>query len=336
MNTLLPSEYVIAKFYEYAGYAKFKRSSGVYNGGCNICKEGNSWKKKSRLFYIPEKDIISCHNCNNNWSPINWIMESSGLTFKEVMEQASEYDFASFEIADTKFQRPESTTLPTDSINLFDQQQVNYFIKEPVVIDVLNLIKERRLDTAINRPDALYVSLKDYIHKNRLVIPFCDYMGKIVWYQSRTIYKKDEKDRPKYLSKLNSERSVFGLDKINEQLDYIFITEGPIDSMFISNGISMAGISMSETQEQQMKRYRLYQKIWILDNQIKENKDVRKQNIKLLNNGERVFIWPDKFNGIKDINELCCKVGKDSISPEFFINNSYEGLAGLDKIASIT
>jgi len=331
MNSLLPQEYVIQKFYQYAGFAKHKKASNTYNGSCNICKEGKSWQKKKRLYYIPSKNLICCHNCNKTWSTINWIIESSGLSYSEVLEEASKYDFTSFEIPNEVVIRPESETLPVDSINLFDKQQVNYFINNKVVKDALTLIKNRRLDTAINKPKALYISLKDFIHKNRLIIPFYDYKGKIVWYQSRAMYKRDEVDRPKYMSKLNSERSVFGLDKINEQLDYLFIFEGPIDSMFVKNGLAMCGISMSETQEEQMKRYKLYQKIWILDNQLKENEDVRYQTNKLIEQGERVFFWPKKYNTIKDINELCVKVGKDSIKPEFFIDNSYEGSIALGK-----
>lgn len=335
MSRVLPSEYVMSKFYELAGFPKYKRGAGTYNGCCPTCREGKSWGKKRRLFYLPDKDLVCCHNCNKNWSPVNWIMELSGLSYAQVMEQSKEYDFASFELEDKKFARPESETLPVDSINLFDQQQLDYFINNKVVKDALILIKDRRIDTAINRPKALYISLKDFVHKNRLVIPFCDHKNKIVWYQSRAMYKKDEVDRPKYMSKLNAERTVFGLEKINEQLDYIFIFEGPIDSMFVQNGVAMGGISMSELQEEQMNRYRLYQKIWVLDNQLAENADVKRQINKLLENGERVFLWPKKFKGIKDINELCMKVRKNSIKPEFFIDNSYEGDIGLAKVVEL-
>lgn len=331
----IPTEYVIAKFYQYAGFVKYKKGSGVYNGACNICREGNSWGKKKRLNYIVNKGIIHCFNCNKTWSPINYIKESSGLSYEEIMKEASGYNFSTFDLqqnTDQKFERPESSTLPLDSINLFDEQQINYYIKNKVVNDALIFIKNRRLDTAINRPKALYISLKDFIHKNRLVIPHYDHKGKILWYQSRAIYKKDEIDRPKYMSKLNSTRSVFGIDKINEQLDYLFIFEGAIDSMFVKNGLAMGGLSMSEIQEEQMKRYRLYQKIWVLDNQLDDNKDVKTQVTKLLECGERVFFWPKKFKGIKDINELCVKIRKDDIKPEFFVNNSYEGSIGLSKL----
>jgi hypothetical protein len=330
---MLPIEYITQKFYQYAGFVKYKPGTHSYNGCCPSCREGTSWAKKKRLNYLPDRNIIHCFNCTRTWSPLNWIIESSGMTYQEVMDEASEYDFSPNELQEEKAFRPESSTLPFDSINLFDDQQVKYFIKNQVVLDALEFIRKRRIDSAINRPNALYISLKDFVHKNRLVIPFCDFRGKILWYQTRAIYKKDEQDRPKYMSKMNSEKSVFGLNKINEQLDYLFIFEGPLDSIFVQNGLSMAGLNMTSTQEEQMKRYSLYNKIWVLDNDMRTNKNVKDQAIRLLDRGERVFIWPDKFNGIKDLNELCVKVGKDSVKPEFFIDNSYEGSEGLNKLA---
>lgn len=332
MSILLPKDYIVQKFYQYAGFVRYKNTADVYNGSCNICREGKSWGKKKRLFYMPNKNLIFCHNCNRNWNPLNWIAESSGLTINQVLEESKSTNFSHIEYVEEKQIRPQSETLPVDSINLFDQQQTDYYINNPIVRDALLLIKNRRLDSAINKPPALYISLKDFIHKNRLIIPYYDYKGKIIWYQSRAIYKKDEIDRPKYLSKLNSEKAVFGINKINEQLDYLFIFEGPIDSMFVANGLAMGGITMTDLQKEQMNRYKLYQKIWILDNQLSENKDVKNEVIKLLENGERVFIWPKKYKGIKDINELCVKVNKDNIRPEFFITNSYESDVGLAKI----
>ena len=61
-------------------------------------------------------------------------------------------------------------TLPKDSINLSDKFQLDYYNSNSVVTAVRYLIKERRLDTAVNKPNNLYVSLVDKVHKNRLGI----------------------------------------------------------------------------------------------------------------------------------------------------------------------
>ena len=126
-----------------------------------------------------------------------------------------------------------------------------------------------RLDTAINRCDTFYISLDDFLHKNRLCIPFYDSDNKIRFYQTRALFENDER-MAKYLSKLNADKTVFGLNKIDPELEYMFVFEGPIDSMFVKNGISMGGLHVSEHQKDRLNKYILHEKIWVLDNQIKK------------------------------------------------------------------
>jgi len=329
----IPQQYIVQKFFQYAGFPKYKKTAGIYNGSCPACREGKSWGKKKRLFYIPKDNYIICHNCGRSWSPVKWIMEQGHLTFPEILEDIKDYNSDIFELPKQE-KTPKSITfetLPTDSINLFDQQQVNYYKDNVIIQDALNFIKKRRLNTLINRPKALYISLKDFVHKNRLCIPFYDSKGNIPFYQTRAIYKKDEKDKPKYLSKLNSDKTVFGLHNVTPEIDELFIFEGPIDAMGVKNGLATGGIHLSELQTENLKPYMLYTKIWVLDNQL-NNDDVKNKFIKLIENGEYVFIWPKKFNQFKDINEICEKYELDQISPAFFKENAFNGVEALMKI----
>lgn len=308
----------------YAGYAK-KRSNGVLNGGCPECKEGKSWKLKSRLFYIPEKNLIFCHNCNISLSPLSWIKKYSGLTYTQIMNETSHYDTIIFDDPEDNIKKSKvNQILPYDCINLFDPFQLDFYKNNKVVQDVLIYIKNRRLDTAINKTP-LYISLKDFIHKNRLCIPFINIKNKITYYQTRSIYPEQEKKFPKYLGKKDCDKTVFGVKNINNSLDYLFITEGPIDSMFVPNGISFGGLNASDDQLNELSLYFLYKKIWVLDNQL-DNKEVYNKYLKLINMGESVFIWPKSYKRFKDINDICCEFKLDTIKPEFFIKNSYSGL----------
>ena len=318
----LPYNLVEKYFNTYAGYPK--KHSDKLNGGCWHCHEGKSWGKKSRLWFLPEKNLIYCHNCNLSWSPINWIKQVSGLDYKQIFEESNGFDhFFSDETEEFVPKVKFSQTLPIDSINLFDPIQVKYYGDEQVVQDALKIIKDRRLDTAVNHTE-LYVSLKDYVHKNRICIPFKDSDNKIRFFQTRAMYYYDTK-RAKYLSKANSEKTVFGLNNVDPNFEKLFITEGPIDSMFIEkNGISMAGLSISAHQKTLLSKYINFEKIWILDNQL-NNKEVLDNYNTLIEQGERVFIWPKRYNMFKDINELCCKFEKDQIKTNFFLENSHVG-----------
>jgi hypothetical protein len=327
MDNKLPNELIEQYFMRYAGYAK-RKSNGVLNGGCPICREDNGkyWKKRSRLYFVPENQLIYCHNCNRSWFPINWIKEVSGLTYKEILKESQGFDYY-FEEEPEIIKKTNTQTLPYDSINLFDPVQLKYYETNPVVRDAVAEIKRRRLDTATNKT-TLYISLKDFIHKNRLCIPFYDSNNKIPFYQTRALYKKDE-TYGKYLSKMNSEKTIFGLNKIDSSVPYLFMTEGPIDCMFVSkNGASMGGLSISALQRSMLSKYIGFELIWILDNQL-NNEHVFEKYSNLLSTGERVFIWPKLYKNFKDINELCVATKQNSIKYDFFLKNSYTGKEGL-------
>ena len=327
----LPSGYIISKFYQYVGFPTFKKISNTYNGCCPSCREGKSWGKKKRLYYIVKNDYFYCQNCCKSWSTANWIMEQTGLSYKELIEDVKKSDY-NINIVEEPIKPKKNTsvgTLPEDSINLFDKQQLEFYKNNQIIKDVLEFIKMRRLDTAINKPKNLFISLKDFVHKNRLCIPFYDINNKIKFYQTRTIYNNSE--GPKYLSKLNSEKTVYGINNINTELEYLFITEGPIDASFIKNGLAVGGISLTELQKKELEPYYLYNKVWILDNQL-DNKNVKNKMEELIQNNETVFIWPSELKQFKDINEVCQKFELDSISTNFILKNSFKGLEALVKI----
>jgi len=196
----------------------------------------------------------------------------------------------------------------------------------------LQVIRNRRLDTAINRPPAMFISLLDKVHKNRLVIPFYNENNDIIFYQSRTILPSDSRVYPKYLSKVNSEKSLCGINNIDNELNFLFIFEVPIDSFFIKNGIAVAGIQENSSntfttlQNMQLQGLKLLDRIWVLDSQWLDLAS-RKKTEQLIKQGEAVFIWPEKIGkAFKDVNEMCVAKSIDSIPPNFIIKNSFTGL----------
>jgi hypothetical protein len=329
----LTENYIATAFFQNCGKPFYNRAQRTYQGSCPICREGKSWLKKRRCYYIVEKNAICCHNCGWYSNPYQWIVKVTNKSFKQIKEELE--SFSSEVIFDDKpiqykEQVKNEEILPLDSINLFDRKQVLYYSQNPIVKQCLETITTRRLDKAINRPSSLYTTLTDKIHNNRLIIPFYN-NNKIIFYQSRSVDREDT--RPKYLSKVLSEKSLFGVDNIDVGLEFIFILEGPIDAMFVKNGVAVAGINESssknftETQSQQLNQYPLHKKVWVLDNQRNDNASKLKTN-KLLDIGETVFIWPENLSNYKDINEYCIDNGVDSLDTETIINNSYSGLKG--------
>jgi len=330
---ILPEAYTSQKFYQLAGYAKKKHNGRIYEAGCPICKEGKSWGRKRRLYYIVAENHIFCHNCGWTGNVIKFIQEVEGVTYKEIMKEMEDYDILP-DIIDGEEEkvtfRP-TPDLPLDSINLLDELQLEYHNSNDIVNHVFDFTTRRKLFSACNRPKTLWVSLKDNIHRNRLVLPFYDESNNIIHYQSRSVLPTDNK-LPKYLSKVGSEKSLFNVNNINSEIDNIFIFEGPIDSCFVRNGVAVAGIQensnllYTQRQKEQLRSFPFHDKIWVLDSQ-HQDKAAYIKTERLIEQGETVFIWPKEYGDrYKDFNDMAIDLDISEIPYKFILKNSYTGL----------
>ena len=315
---LPPEAYVIQKCLSTAHTPTYNRHSKTYIAGCPVCKEGKSFGKKKRLHFYTKTLSFYCFNCNRSWTAYAWLKEACNLSYKEVQQDILFSNYR-VDVSNRLFSNNTtkiSSSLPHDSINLFDQTQLNHYKNNNIIQSALNTIKFRRLDTAINRPKNLYISLTDFIHKNRLCIPFYNVRQEIVFFQTRAL----DNTLPKYLSKSNAEKSFYGLNNISSDLDYIFIFEGPIDAMFVQNGIAATGLTLTTAQQDILASYPFHKKIWVPDNQERDTAAKQKTD-DLINNKSSVFVWPKNIP-CKDLNELAVLLKQDSISHKFILKNT--------------
>ena len=327
----LPTEYIVRKMYSLGYNTTYHKGNGSYNCGCPICHEGKSWGKKQRCWYLPEQNLIYCFNCGRGFTPYSWIKEAGSLTFHDIKREilGGEYNIVNLDKEEEELLRFEYSDeflgIPYDSINIKD------FLcgsSDSIVNKAVKYLKSRRLDTAVNCPDKLYLSHKDYTHQDRIIFPFFDTYGKIPFFQSRAFGGTDNEimEQVRYLSKVGAEKSVFNLDRISGDIDDIFICEGPIDACFVRNGVAVAGVSkgdgkdLTNLQKEQLSAFSLTHRfVWLLDNQ-NVDETSREKTQKLLDQGECVFIWPEGVE-YKDFNEWCIKEGLDEISIDIIRNN---------------
>lgn len=320
----IPEDYVVLKFFSFAGKPAKNRYNNTYQGSCPMCREGHSWLKKRRFYFIPEKNLVFCHNCGYSKSPLKWIMEITGLSLNEIKNELGDI---SIDLLEEKEEPKIIThTLPKDCINLFDSVQLDFYKNNNIVNKALEFLNKRRLINSINHP-VFYLSLTDKVHKNRLIIPFIDDNGKILYYQSRTILDSDN-ERPRYISKINSEKTIFNFDRIDLNYDTLFIFEGPLNSCFVKNGIAIGGIQensyqlFTSKQQEQINKLPFHKRIWVLDSQWIDKAAFNKTK-KLLELKEKVFIWPENLGkSFKDFNDVVIHLKSDFISPDFIIKRA--------------
>lgn len=313
----IPESYIIQKFFSCAVEPTYRKDTGTYNAGCPICKEGTSLGRKKRLFFYTKTKSFFCFNCNKSWTPLMWISEACKISpkdiYNEIRNKSSHIDITD-RLYSTARTRKEHT-LPYDSINLLDSLQVSRCSNNEYVQAALHTIKHRRLDTAINKSKTYYLSLTDYTHKNRLCIPFYDREGNIVYYQSRAL----DSSLPKYLSKVG-EKEIYGINNIDSECDYLFIFEGPIDAMFVKNGLGVTGLNLTNKQQKTLSQFPLFKRIWVTDNQYLDVAAKEKTD-NLLNAKMPVFIWPKNIN-VKDFNALAVFLKQDFISHKFILKHT--------------
>jgi len=254
----LPEDFVVLKFFELGYYPKYNKFNNVYQCSCPICREGKSLGKKRRCYYIPKNENIFCHNCGWSGKPLKWITEVSGHTSADVIQELKEYVPDITDIVEEEAPvKVVTDTLPKDCINLSDTAQLDFYKNNDMLRTATQTIKNRRLDTAVNKPDSLYISLVDKVHKNRLVIPFINENKEIEFYQSRTLLNRDNKVKPKYLGRINAEKTLFNIDRVSTDHNTVYIFEGPLNAFFTKNSVAVAGItergrSFTTRQEQQL------------------------------------------------------------------------------------
>lgn len=333
----LPEDYVTRKFYSLGHNPTYHKNNGSYNCGCPICHEGKSWGKKSRCWWLPDQNLIYCFNCGKGYTPYFWIKEAGSLSFHDIKREVlgGDYNIVNLDKEEEELiakEKNDDLGVPYDCVNLLEFLDGS---SDSVIHKAVKYLKDRGLDKAVNRPDKIYLSHKDYTHKDRIIFPFFDGWGKVPFFQSRAFGGTDNEimEQVRYLSKVGAEKSVFNLDKVRGDIDDIYVFEGPIDACFMKNGVAVAGVSVGDKQDltdlqrSQLAAFTLTHRIvWVLDSQILDKTSEEKTH-KLLAQGECVFIWPKEIGEkYKDFNEWAKGEGLNEIPVEVVKSNVKCGL----------
>jgi len=301
------------------------RSVGdTIRGRCPICGDSRKSVSKMRGNYYKRTNSYNCFNEGCTAKGL-WIIAK--FEDRDIADVRQEF-FSTLKISSKQInksvkpkitQKPESTPQPTN-ISIAS----SWF---PLEGDNLLTIRKRKVLNAIGSPKNWKLFF-DTTTK-RIVIPWYNYTN-IEYYQLRATKSSQVN---KYIYPKNIEKPIFNLDKINEDIPFIFMTEGAFDAVFVPNGVAIGTTQLTSHQEQLLENYPFHERIYILDNQ---NVDTTAYN-KLLkcsstNPSQRCFVWP-KYIQNKDINDYIIKYNVNIFSNiDFILNNSFKGGALLARL----
>ena len=306
-----------------------KKTDYLFNFRCPHCGDSQKSKTKARayLYRIKNDMFFKCHNCGMGQNLANFIKFVDPKIYEQYLlerykKSAPATPKPEFDFKPTKFM----DQTPIDDLKSIkglpeDHPARLYCVNRKIPEKYFDkLFLSDKFMTLVNevKPNT-YKITKDH---PRLIIPFYDTTGKVFAFQGRAFGK----EQPKYLTiKLDeNKQKVYGLDKVNFQKP-IYITEGPIDSLFIDNCLAAGGADLflkNKIPNEQIT--------YIFDNEPR-NKEIVKRMYKVIEQDFNVVIWPEEIQ-LKDVNDMI-KSGLTKLELQDIISkNTYSKLSALTKL----
>lgn len=296
---------------------KFKRvKAGLYNFRCPICGDSKKNKSKARGYLYQKKSDLNykCHNCGTTASfPYFLKRIDEGLYKEYIMERYKEGLTG------------KGTVVPSPEIQR-KKPEFNYSILKdlPKISDlntshpareylVRRKIKEEHLSRFYYAKDFnAWAKTGNPYKESRIVIPLKTTEGKLFGYQGRSL---DPKSKLRYITTiLDTEYpKVYGLNYVNPKTT-VYVTEGPIDSLFVENGIAMCGADVDLSNFN-------WNLVYVYDNEPR-NREIINRVSRTIDRGDSVVIWPSNITE-KDINDMVLA----GHSPQQIIEqNTFQGI----------
>lgn len=153
----------------------------------------------------------------------------------------------------------------------------------------------------------------------RLIIPFYSRQGKLVGVTCRDLSGNDALQ--KYLTIKVDEDALqcFGLDTVDISKD-IFVVEGPIDSMFLENGVGNNGSDLLK-----IAKVLPFSKVILVPDNQPRNREICKQILSFIKAGYRVCLWPESMKE-KDINDMYLSGMSRKKIMKMIRDNTFQGM----------
>lgn len=277
-----------------------EKKKGTYNFRCPYCGDSEKKQNKARgyLFSMRDSFVFKCHNCGvtRNFSQFlkdqsvnlhdEYVMEryKAGMTGKNY--QVKSPDFKPFSTKPV-FKKNIFSELPTiESLNTTHPAKQYLLARKIPEIYFSNFYYAEDFNAWENNQNT--------IKEPRIILPLISEDGNVFGYQARSLNKNSNL---RYITTILDKQypKLFGLDRINKN-ENIYVTEGPFDSLFLSNGLAMCGADVV------LDRVCYPCRTFVYDNEPR-NKQIVERYQRCIDKGESIVIWPDCVKE-KDINDM--------------------------------
>ena len=312
----------------------WKRSNNRIIFSCPMCGDSHDDPTKARCNIHEYKQtlIVSCYNCGASISFEKFLREYNSTLYKqfklETIGNGTNSGYSrkdSSQLIESKAEKFLKTeVLDNQWKKVFSKprgEAYDYLRSRKIPIDS-NILWANNFRNSIIDLYELYGLDVDEMspckEEGRIIFPFL-YDNVLTYIQGRSIDSSIDK-RYRYMTmEINGGNKVYGHEKLTKD-GAIYVTEGPIDSLFVGNGIAVADANLTRAS-QFVDKSRL---VCIFDNEPRSTIAIGKLE-GALRSGYKVVIFPD-YVVEKDLNEMVL-AGRDV--KELVGAYQYSGPAGL-------
>ena len=302
--------------------AKWKTEE-LFNHSCPYCGDSEKNKHKARGYHFKLKEtfVYKCHNCGESKAFSKFLKDHDTKLYNEYCVEKFYKKEPSFTNVIKETKTPVFKDDPLKKVgcvSAIDSQQA---------IDYLNhrRIPKDRWDELYYIQNCQSLSSLDYKYRDRvfgndprLVLPFYSRQGKLVGVSGRAL--NSNKLRYLTLKFDDNEPLIYGLRTVDYN-KVVYVTEGPIDSLFLPNAIAVAGSDFSK-----LKTYvPTEQAVVVFDNE-RRNSELIKKMSQIIDDGFEICFWPKHIKQ-KDINDMILNGLSANVVEQTINENKFSGLS---------
>jgi len=315
------------------------KNDNTLNHRCNYCGDSqkNQFKARGFHFTIGQNFVYKCHNCGHSTSSVNFLKDHFPIIHKEYLKEWLTETGKKPKKSQKMLSANEFKFTPNEELlnmKKVDLSAVAFKIPDKVVaqefVDSRQIPKERQEELWFT-PQAQTLHLlsnkyKDRVLGNdpRVILPFIDEDGELVGITGRAI-----NDSPlRYLTMrfLDDVPLIYNIQNV-DKTKTIYVTEGPIDSLFLPNSIAVGGSDFKKIDDSLKENA-----IIIYDNEPRNTEIIKKIN-EVIDLGYNVCIWNErKVSEFKDINDMIMGGLSQEEIVEIINSNTYNGLSAKTKL----
>ena len=292
------------------------KNENTLNHRCNYCGDSQKNKYKARGFHflVEQSFVYKCHNCGKSTSSQNFLKDHFPTVHKEFVKELMKEKYGKtvenrrMPSANAFKFTPKKELLNKNSKDVMSIENLKFICKPCSEVSVAREYLEKRNIPKhhyenlwyIDKPQSLSHLSKKYKDRvlgndPRILLPFTK-DGELIGLSGRAI-----NDSPlRYLTMRFRDDLplIFNLDNV-DTTKTIYVTEGPIDSLFLPNSISVGGSDFKKIDKNLKTN-----SVIIYDNEPR-NTEILKKLEEVIDLGYSVCLWDDKrVQDLKDINEM--------------------------------